>query len=132
MANGIRIANDNVELDPIVAGSGLIYTNGVLDIVGSANRITVNANNIDIASNYEGQTSIITLGTVTTGTWNADVVSPTYGGTGRSSFNSYDLLVGNTTTGLAVLALGQAGKVLKVNDAGSALEYGDIDGGVYA
>lgn len=132
VANGIRISNDNVELSPEVAGDGLTYTNGVLDIVGTTDRITVNANSIDIASTYVGQSSIVTVGTITTGTWNGDVVATTYGGTGKSSYNSYDLLVGNTVTGLNVLALGQAGKVLKVNDAGSALEYGDIDGGVYA
>ena len=77
-ANGLQIASDNVELAPTVAGAGLTFTSGVVDIVGTANRITVNANDIDIASTYVGQTSITTLGTVTTGTWNADVVQDAY------------------------------------------------------
>lgn len=38
-----------------------------------------------VPANYAGQNTITTLGTVTTGTWNATVVSPTYGGTGLSS-----------------------------------------------
>jgi phage-related tail fiber protein len=38
-----------------------------------------------VPANYAGQNTITTLGTVTTGTWNASVVSPTYGGTGLSS-----------------------------------------------
>jgi hypothetical protein len=77
-ANGLQIASDNVELAPTVAGAGLTFTSGVVDIVGTANRITVNANDIDIASTYVGQTSITTLGTVTTGTWNADIVQDAY------------------------------------------------------
>lgn len=77
-ANGLQIASDNVELAPTVAGAGLTFTSGVVDVVGTANRITVNANDIDIASTYVGQTSITTLGTVTTGTWNADIVQDAY------------------------------------------------------
>ena len=54
------------------------------------------------------------------------------GGTGRSTYGNYDLLVGSVTSGLNVLAMGQAGKFLQVNAAGSALEYADIDGGEYS
>ena len=132
VANGIEISGDNVQLASTVAGAGITYTSGVLDIVGTANRILVNADSIDISANYVGQSSITTLGTVTTGTWNADVIAPAYGGTGKSSYNAFDLLVGNASTGLATLALGSAGKVLQVNGTGDALVYGDIDGGEYA
>jgi hypothetical protein len=132
VANGLEISGDNVQIASSAAGDGLTYASGVLDIVGTNNRISVNTNSIDISASYVGQSSITTLGTVTTGTWNADVIGPAYGGTGKSSYNAFDLLVGNAATGLATLALGSAGKVLQVNDAGNALVYGDLDGGVYA
>lgn len=51
----------------IYGGAGLIKIGNVLEVVGTANRITVNADDINIASTYVGQSSITTLGTITTG-----------------------------------------------------------------
>lgn len=78
VGNGVTIASDTVQLASSVAGAGLTFTSGVLNIVGTANRITVNADSIDIASTYVGQTSITTLGTITTGTWNGSVIADAY------------------------------------------------------
>jgi len=77
-SGGIEIVSDELQLKSSLAGAGLTYSNGVLDVVGTTNRITVNANDIDIASTYVGQTSITTLGTITTGTWNANVIQDAY------------------------------------------------------
>jgi hypothetical protein len=66
----------------IVAGAGLTKSGNTIDVVGTANRITVAADSVDIASTYVGQTSITTLGTIGTGTWQGSVVGATYGGTG--------------------------------------------------
>lgn len=131
VANGIEISSDNVQLASTVAGNGLTYTTGVLAVGGTADRITVSADSVDIAATYVGQNTITTLGTVTTGTWNGSAVGSAYGGTGKTSYNSFDLLVGNVSTGLATLALGSAGKFLQVNAAGNELIYSDIDGGTY-
>ncbi|PPD53662.1 MAG: hypothetical protein CTY12_04660 [Methylotenera sp.] len=61
-------------------------------IVGTSNRISVVdgggiAGNptVDIANTYVGQNTITTLGTITTGTWNATPISIIKGGTGLSS-----------------------------------------------
>lgn len=54
---------------------------GTVDsVVGTTNRITVDATDpanpiVDIDSTYVGQTSITTLGTITTGTWNATAIA---------------------------------------------------------
>lgn len=68
------------------AGAGLTespqYT---FNVGGTTDRITVNADSVDIASTYAGQSSITTLGTVTTGTWNADTIEVNKGGTGATS-----------------------------------------------
>ena len=77
-SGGIEIVNDALQLKAGVAGAGLTYTNGVVDIVGTADRITVNTNDIDIASTYAGQTSITTLGTIGTGTWQGSVIANAY------------------------------------------------------
>ena len=132
VANGIEISADNVQLASTVAGNGLTYNSGVLDVNGTADRITISADAIDISATYVGQSSITTLGTVSTGTWNGTTIGTAYGGTGRTSYNAFDLLVGNIGTGLATLALGAAGKFLQVNSAGNELIYADIDGGEYS
>lgn len=67
------------------AGAGLVANSNVFDVVGTASRITVNADSIDIASDYVGQTSITTLGTITTGTWNGTTVALNRGGTGATT-----------------------------------------------
>jgi hypothetical protein len=69
----------------ITAGNGLTKTGNTIDAVGTADRITVNADSIDIASTYVGQTSITTLGTITTGTWNGTDIAVADGGTGAST-----------------------------------------------
>jgi len=132
VANGIEISSDNVQLASTVAGNGLTYSSGVLAVGGTTDRITVSADAIDISANYIGQSTITTVGTITNGTWNGGVIGPAYGGTGKASYNGFDLLVGNAATGLATLAIGAAGKFLQVNGTGDALVYADIDGGTYS
>jgi len=67
------------------AGDGLTVDGTEFNVVGTADRIHVNADSVDIASTYVGQTSITTLGTVTTGTWNADTIAIANGGTGATT-----------------------------------------------
>ena len=71
------------------AGAGLVANGNAFDVVGTTNRITVNADSIDISSSYVGQTSITTLGTVATGTWNGSTVDVAHGGTGATTLTGY-------------------------------------------
>jgi hypothetical protein len=88
------------------AGAGLTISGTEFNVVGTANRITVNTDNVDIASTYVGQTSITTLGTIGTGTWQGDVVGPTYGGTGVNNGSKTITLGGSFThTGAHTLGL---------------------------
>ena len=89
-----------------LAGDGLTITGSTFNVVGTANRITANADSVDIASTYVGQSSITTLGTITTGTWTGSVVGPTYGGTGVNNGSKTITLGGNFThTGAHSLGL---------------------------
>lgn len=97
-SGGIEISGDKIQLQNTVAGNGLTYTTGVLNVVGTADRITANADSIDIASTYVGQSSITTLGTIGTGTWQGTIISPTYGGTGINNGSKTITLGGNLTT----------------------------------
>jgi hypothetical protein len=95
---GIEISSDNLQLKSTVAGNGLTITDGVLNVGGTTNRITITSDGVDIASTYAGQSSISVLGTVLTGTWNADIISPTFGGTGVNNGSKTITLGGNLTT----------------------------------
>ena len=78
------IGTDDIEFEQfsgagqIDAGNGLTKSGNTIDAVGTANRITVTADAIDIASTYVGQSSITTLGTIGTGTWQGDSIANAY------------------------------------------------------
>lgn len=116
----------------VSAGAGLTKTGSVLDVVGTTNRITVLADNIDIASTYVGQGSITTLGTVASGAWNASVIGVSYGGTGAATLTGY--VKGNgasAMTASATIPLGDVaglGTMAAQNATAVAITGGTIDG----
>ena len=69
----------------ITAGAGMTKTGATLDVIGTADRITVAADSVDISSTYVGQASITTLGTITTGTWTGTTIAVANGGTGQTT-----------------------------------------------
>jgi hypothetical protein len=80
-----------------LAGDGLTLDGNEFNVVGTADRITVAADAIDIASTYAGQSSIVTLGTVTTGVWNGTDIAIADGGTGASNAADARTNLGATT-----------------------------------
>jgi hypothetical protein len=72
-------------LGQVTAGTGLTKTGNTIDVGGTADRISVTSTAVDIANTYVGQTSITTLGTITTGVWNGTDVAVADGGTGAST-----------------------------------------------
>ena len=56
---------------------------------------------VDIASTYVGQTSITTLGTIATGTWQGTAIGLDYGGTGFSTYATGDLIYASATNTLS-------------------------------
>jgi len=70
---------------PINSLTTTTTTSSVSSVSGTSNRITSSGGTapvIDIASTYVGQSSITTLGTIGTGTWNGTVISSSKGGAG--------------------------------------------------
>lgn len=90
----------------------------VNSVSGTANRITSTGGAnpvIDISAAYVGQTSITTLGTLTTGTWNATAISETNGGTNQTTYSSGQILYASAANTLSKLSVGTSGQVLTVS-----------------
>ena len=86
----------------IEAGDGLTKSGNTINAVGTTGRITVTSDAIDIADTYVGQSTITTLGTITTGTWNGTTIGVPNGGTGATTLTGY--LVGNGTSAVTASA----------------------------
>lgn len=71
-------------LGQVTAGAGLTKSGSTLNI-GAGTGITVNADDVQISATYAGQTSIVTLGTITTGVWNGSAIPVANGGTGATT-----------------------------------------------
>jgi len=117
----------------ISAGNGLTKTGNTIDAVGTANRISVSANAIDIASTYVGQSSITTLGTIATGTWNADTIGVAYGGTGITSAAKGSVLIANSADTFSALDGGGANDgFLSYSASTDTISWAtSIDGGTF-
>ena len=117
------------------AGAGLTKTGTVIDVIGTADRITVNSDSVDIASTYVGQTSITTLGTIATGTWNATTIGVGKGGTGVTTLTTNGILYGGATVGATAQgawdSTNSIGQLLSHNSSGVPVWTDTIDGGTF-
>ena len=150
-SGGNLIVNTGLNNDIIFATNGSAPENEVMRITG-ANvvniRSTINSTNtssgalvvaggvgigdgLNVTNNVSVGGNLIVSGVVATGTWNATTINSSYGGTGFSNFDNFDLLVGNTSAGLAKLPIGLPGQILQVNADGNAILYAYLDGGTF-
>jgi hypothetical protein len=69
------------------AGDGLSKSGTQVNVNVTANRTAITSDAIDISANYVGQSSITTLGTITTGVWGSGAtnIAVASGGTGAST-----------------------------------------------
>ena len=114
----------------ITAGAGMTKSGNTLNVIGTADKITVAADAVTIATGYIGQSSITTLGTITTGTWQATDIGVAYGGTGVSTFTSNGVLYGNGSGDLQVTAAGTDTYFLYSNN-GTPAWTNTVDGGTF-
>jgi len=125
-------------LDATLTSLAAYNTNGLLvqtaadtfagrTVTGTASRISITNGNgvsgnptIDIDSAYVGQSTITTLGTITTGTWSATTIAANKGGTGLASYTIGDLLYASSSSVLSARAAVATGSVLISQGTGTA------------
>lgn len=148
--DGLAVSTDSIGLTGQALALHNLSSNGLFartapgsvaarTITGTTDRLTVtngdgvNGNPIlDISSTYLGQTSITTLGTITTGIWNGSVVGVSYGGTGLSNVASRAIVYGNGTSALGVTGTSLIdGSFLREDATGNPYWSNVVDGGTY-
>lgn len=105
-ANSIWLCTNSA--NPTVGSTAInfIRLNKATDLQAGTG-ISISGNTVSVSATYAGQNTIVTLGTVTTGTWTATAVAVLYGGTGASSASGartnlgatgkYTALIGNNS-----------------------------------
>jgi hypothetical protein len=99
----------------VIGGGGLVKTGNTLDVIGTAGRITVNPDSIDISAAYVGQATITTLGTITAGVWTGTTIALLNGGTGATTAAGARTALGALTKFAATLGAITGGVGVVVN-----------------
>jgi hypothetical protein len=92
--------------------------------------LTLNGTEFSISTSYVGQSSLTTLGNVTTGTWSANAIGYNYGGTGFTNYARGDIVYASAANVLAKLTAGVDGQVMQLSSGLPV--WGDLDGGTYS
>jgi hypothetical protein len=82
------------------------------------------------AGTYSGDDDIVTVGTITTGTWSGTVIASGKGGTGFSTYATGDIVYASATNTLSKLSIGTSDQFLKVV-AGVPAWSDTVDGGTF-
>lgn len=108
-----------------VTRKNLPLTNGEIDTN------FINLNNNKLETSFTGNTSIVTLGTITTGTWSASTIATTRGGTGLISFASGGALYATSTSALTsgTLPVSAGGTGLTTSGGNGSLLIGNSSNG---
>jgi hypothetical protein len=100
--NGARLINIADPVDPQDAVSKIFLENSInAQILTAGTGISILSNTINV---NENQPQIIGVGNVNSGTWSADTISISYGGTGNTNFPSNKLVIGNGSNPLTTTA----------------------------
>ncbi len=69
----------------LAAGDGLIQVGNDFDVVAADATIQVNADSLQVSPTYAGNSSLVTVGTITTGVWNGTAIPIANGGTNAAT-----------------------------------------------
>jgi hypothetical protein len=147
---GIFVGSDSVALTGQALALHNLNANGIFvrtaagvvaarTVSGTTDRVVITNGDgvsgnptVDIANTYEGQNTITTLGTITTGVWEGNDISVEHGGTGVSSLTARGVLYGNGTAAVGVTGTSSIdGSFLREDATGNPYWSNVIDGGSY-
>ena len=125
----------NVAQSSLTAGSVVnaltINNSGTGDASGStfngSAAKTISYNSIG-ASPLAGSSSLTTVGTINSGTWNGSTIGVGYGGTGQTSYTDGQLLIGNSTGNTLTKATLTAGSNITITNGNGSITIASTGG----
>ena len=108
------------------AGNGLQLISNAFSVKLNGTTLDASASGLKISDTYAGQATIVTVGTLAAGTWNANTIGVAYGGTGLTTYTIGDLIFASSATTLSTLADVATGNALISGGVGVAPAWGKI------
>jgi hypothetical protein len=112
------------------ASNAYAETIGAAANTNAANASYLSTGTVPSARISGAYTGITGVGTLTQGTWNANIITVPYGGTGETTFTQNGILYGNTAGALKVTGAGTEGQVLQASSTGVP-QFAMLDGGTF-
>ena len=140
-SGNIYVSNNNIQIGNVVTPTNVTANNGGITLKGTTDKTilwdntsnnwtlseniniptgkTYKINNVDILSSTALASTVLSssltsLGTIATGTWNATTIAIAKGGTAITTYAAGDILYASATNVLSKLAKGTDGQVLKL------------------
>lgn len=109
--NGLTITSSTGTLT--VTNGKTVSVSNTLTFTGTdASSVAFGAGGTVAYTNVGTLSSLSSIGTITTGTWNASAIGAVYGGTGQTSYATGDIIYASATNTLSKLTAGTDGNVL--------------------
>lgn len=118
---GLIRYNTTTDVAEFWNGATAQWASNITSVTGTTDRVTVtsgSAAQIDIAPTYIGQSTITTVGTISSGTWAGSTIPVARGGTGLTSVPAHEVVCGGGSGAgplVTVSGVGDAGQILTSN-----------------
>ena len=123
--NGLTVSSSTGTLT-IANGKTLTASNTLTFTGTDSSSVAFGTGGTVAYTNVTTLSSLISVGTITTGTWSATEIAATKGGTGQTTYTTGDILYSNATNSLAKLAAVATGNALISGGTGTAPSWGKI------
>jgi len=129
---GVNNGANTITIGGNVSTGGAVTFSGAYGFTGTltaATSVTFPTTGTLVNTAVTSLSSLATVGTITSGTWNGSTITYAYGGTGQTSYAKGDFLYASAANTLSKLTAGTNGQMLQLQDG--VPFWGDLDGGTY-
>ena len=114
---GINNGSNTITLSGNVSTAGAFTTSGAFGLTlttTALTSVTLPTSGTLVNTAVTTLSSLASIGTITTGTWNGSIIGATYGGTGTGTYATGDILYASAANTLSKLNIGSTGQLLTV------------------
>jgi len=129
---GVNNGSNTITIGGNVSTGGAVTFSGAYAFTGTltaATSVTFPTTGTLVNTAVTSLSSLATVGTITSGTWNGTTIASGYGGTGFSTYAAGDLIYASASNTLSKLTAATNGQLLTLVSGVPA--WADLDGGTY-